>query len=101
MQDHGETSRRAKIVQKFRNRVNACNKKMIAGSGTRHVQQMSLGVVDLFEVRVVSYGFDPGLQEQDLVVVRGDNDDATGSFRNQRRDTTQPCKNDLPITNAS
>ena len=76
VQNRGETSRRAKIVQKLRNRVNACNKKMIARPGTSYIQEMAFGVVDFLKVRVVSHGFDPCLQGQDFIVARGDNNRA-------------------------
>ena len=41
---------------------------MVARASARNVKQVPLGVVDLFEIGVVSNRFDPRLQRNDLVV---------------------------------
>ena len=57
-----------KILQKLGRRLDACHQKMVAGTGARHIKQMPLGAVGVFEVGLVSYAFDARLQRQDFVV---------------------------------
>ena len=57
-----------KILQKLGRRLDACHQKMIAGTGARHIEQMPLGAVGVFEVGLVSYAFDARLQRQNFVV---------------------------------
>jgi len=41
------------VVQKLRCWLHAGYQQMIAGAGARHVKQVSLAVVDFFEIRIV------------------------------------------------
>jgi hypothetical protein len=45
---------------------------MVAGTGSGDVEQVALGVVDLFQVGVVGHRFDPFLRGNDLVVAGHD-----------------------------
>ncbi len=38
-----------KIIEKLGDRLRAADQKAIAGAGASHIEQMPLGVVDLFE----------------------------------------------------
>jgi hypothetical protein len=58
------------IIQKLRRRLDATHQQMIPSPRAGYVEQVALGVVDLFEVRVVGYGLDSFLQREDLVVAR-------------------------------
>ena len=57
-----------KILQKLGRRLDACHQKMVAGTGARHIKQMQLSAVGVFEVGLVGYAFDARLQRQDFVV---------------------------------
>ena len=46
------------ILKKLRNWFNPTHKQMISGPSTGNIQQVPLGVVDLFQVGIVCYGFD-------------------------------------------
>ena len=61
-----------KIVDKLRCRVDPRHKKPIAGACARHVEQVALRVVDLFEIGFVDDAIDPGLKREDLVVATSD-----------------------------
>jgi hypothetical protein len=49
---------------------------MVAGAGTRYVEEVALGVIDLFEVSIVRYRFDPLLLRDHFVIARDDGDGA-------------------------
>ena len=46
---------------------------MISGASAGNIEQMALGVVDLFQVGVVSYSFDAFLRRNNLIVARHHN----------------------------
>jgi hypothetical protein len=49
---------------------------MVAGSGTGDIQQVALGVVDLFEIGLVGNALDP-LRQRDHLVVAGHSENCT------------------------
>lgn len=55
---------------------NAGDRLVVAGARTGGVQKLSLGVVDIFEVRIVGDGLDARLLRQDFIVARHDGDGA-------------------------
>ena len=54
---------------------------MIARSGAGDVEQVALGVVDLLQVSIVSYRFDPLLQGNDLIIAQTLGFEVVGSLR--------------------
>ena len=61
-----------KIVEELRCRVYPRHEEPITSTSARHVEQVALRVVDIFEVGFVDNAFDPGLKREDLVVATGD-----------------------------
>ena len=49
------------VVQELRGRLYSGHEQVISGPGAGHVEQVALGVVDLFRLRILGGGFDAGL----------------------------------------
>jgi len=62
------------IVQKLRNGVDAAHKKMIACARTGDIQQVALGVINLFKIGVVRRGLDPFLRWNYFIVASHNHD---------------------------
>lgn len=60
-----------KIVEELRCRVYPRHEEPITSTSARHVEQVALRVVDLFEIGFVHNALDPGLKREDLVVATG------------------------------
>ena len=52
----------AQVVQKLRRRAHRGHEQMVASPGACHIEQMTLGRVDLFQIGLVPHAFDSGLQ---------------------------------------
>ena len=54
-----------KVLNKLRRRFDACHQQMVAGAGAGDVQQVPLGVVDIFQIGIVGDRLDALLQGND------------------------------------
>ena len=57
-----------KIIKEFRWVFGGRNQRVVPGSSTGDVEQVPLGVVDLFQVGLVDDGLDTGLRGDNLIV---------------------------------
>jgi hypothetical protein len=62
------------LYRQLRGRLDAADQQAVAGAGAGDVEEVALGVVDLFEVGLVGDGLDALLQRQHLVVAGHDGD---------------------------
>jgi hypothetical protein len=56
------------VVQKFGSGLDTRNQQMIPSAGAGDVEQVTLGIIDLLQVRIVADRLDALLQWYDLVV---------------------------------
>ena len=57
-----------KVVQEFRDRIDAGYQQMVTGACAGDVKQMPLGIVDFLKVGIVGYALDPFLKGNDFIV---------------------------------
>ena len=71
-----------KIVQELRRWFDSSHEEVVPGAGAGDVEKMPLGVVDIFQVRVIRDRLDPLLKRNHLIVAGHDSDGAKlQSFR--------------------
>ncbi len=63
-----------KIVQKFRDRIDAGYQQMVPGARAGDVKQVALGVIDLLKVGIVGDALDPLLKGNDFILASHDDD---------------------------
>lgn len=56
------------IIKKFRCRIDPRYEEMVSRPGAGNIEQVTLGVVDLFQIGVVGHRLDPCLQWNDFVI---------------------------------
>src|ERR1700730_5460354 len=62
------TQHSLQVIQEFGARLNSTHKQSIARSGTRNIEQLPFGLVDIVEIHLIGNRLDASLQRKNFVV---------------------------------